>query len=90
MNVLNTIPKIEGANYFGINLSVCIGVDGGHIVVEFDNEGGGYYPVLIADEKSRVPISCEELKELTKWIEATCTELDRIEAEYKNESSTKN
>lgn len=82
MNILRTIPTIEGSKYLGINLTVCIGVNKGHFVVEFRNLGGGYYPVIIADEKSEVSFDRKELKNMTNWIDKTCAELDRMEKEW--------
>jgi len=80
MDILNKIPDISGSTYVGIDLTVCIGSEGGHFVVSFENEGGGYYPLLIADEKGKFPIEVKEFEKLSKWIIDTCKELDKIES----------
>lgn len=89
MNILSTIPNIDGANYVGINLTISIGQTGGHLVIKFGNEGGGYYPILIADEKSVFPIDRAELRKLTKWIDDTCAELDNIEKKWEKHDTIK-
>ncbi len=82
MDIIKTIPKIIGNKYLGINLSICIGADDGHWIVEFRNEGGGYYPVILMDDKNEFSFDRSEYKKMAKWIDATCTELDKIEGKY--------
>lgn len=70
------IPKIEGTNYLHIDMTFCFGKSPNHLVVKFCTEGGEYFPVIIMDEKSEFPLSCDELTNFANWCKKMCQFLE--------------
>jgi len=82
MDILNTIPKIGGVTYLSPSLTVSFGQGSNHLVIQFGNAGGGYYPIIIMDDQSEFSLNSDEFIALAKWADKACKELDKQGKKY--------
>ena len=58
-------------------MTFCFGKSPNYLVVKFCTEGGEYFPVIIMDEKSEFPLSCDELTNFANWCKKMCQFLEK-------------